>query len=1396
MKRLSATFTASMLLFLLFLSQTSPVMALDPGKVITQYNVQIWDMESGLPSNSVFVIRQTQEGYLWIGTQDGLIRFDGFNFQLYARGKTPGLMDNEVRALCEDRNGTLWIGTSTGGLTRCKHGEFTTYPIAKHEALHKIKAIEEDRRGNLWIGSFTGGLTCLSKGKFTTYTTKEGLPHNQVWSIYKDGNQDLWVVTSSGVVKIVEPGNFRVMVTDKELPGLKTTCLYEEDTGNLRIGTGAKGLFLLKNGIVKPYEPGIGISNLTINTLYRDRMKTHWIGTDGDGLFRVRNDGSIDYLDCGPVYSIYEDREGSLWVGTLTRGLYQIRDSKFTTYTTREGLLNDHIHCIYETRDNDLWIGTEGGLNRMKKGRLTGQLTTGEGLLSSIISCLFEDPAGSLWIGTWKGLHRWQDGKLTFLTKRDGLSDNRIKCISGDRQGNTWVGTPNGLNRIDNNNIITAILTTAHGLAGNSIEFIYEDEGGTLWIGTDSGLNYLKDGVISDNNAAAGFKGNVFRCAYQDKEGTLWFGTGSGLIRVKGKYTNPDTYTFDVQSGLVENQVYSILEDQKGYLWLAGRKGIARVSKEELQDVSTGKIHQVRPDIYNEKDGLKSRWITSPGYKTRDGKLWFPTSAGASMIDPNNIQKNILAPPLIIEKLIVDGEPVNIRTGTGGGKIVELPPGKKRLDFYYTALSFISPGKIKFKLMLEGFDSDWVDMGHSPHTTYTGLHPGKYTLKVIACNSDGVWNQKGASFSFYLQPYFYQTYWFYVLVVFLVILLAFTGYRIRVSQLRTRQKELQTQVQLRTRDLNERNLELENTRDLIEAKNRQLEEQSEKLKEMDKIKSRFFANISHEFRTPLTLIMGPLEQMLTAPEEDENQQEKKLRLMLRNSQRLLGLINQLLELAKFDSGTMKLQAARQNIVPFLKGILHAFDSLAVQKELELIFKTEAEEITLYFDPEKLEEAISNLLSNAVKFTPAGGRITLAVKIKKAMPATKDTDFLEVSVSDTGPGIPRDQLAHIFDRFYQADSTYEHHLKGTGIGLAIAREIVEFHGGSISAHSPEAEGSGTAFVIKLPMGDAHLAPEEIVDSSTARFKPHQPHKIPAIDVMEKEEEDAGQNGIEPGVPADDKAETINEVGIDAAMTGKNIILVVEDSADVREYIRSALETLYAVLETKNGQEGLEKAREIVPDLIICDIMMPGMNGYELCRELKNHRMTSHIPVILLTAKASEESIIEGLETGADDYITKPFSTKILLARIKNLIDLRLHLQQTLKREMTLKPAKMNVSPIDKEFLNDLQKVIEENISDPEFNVEELSKKLYIGRTTLYRKIHALSGESPTEFIRSYRLKQGAELLKKGFGSVLEVAFEVGFSSATYFTRCFKKKFHQLPTAFKEIESGSSQEPAQE
>jgi DNA-binding response OmpR family regulator/signal transduction histidine kinase len=560
-----------------------------------------------------------------------------------------------------------------------------------------------------------------------------------------------------------------------------------------------------------------------------------------------------------------------------------------------------------------------------------------------------------------------------------------------------------------------------------------------------------------------------------------------------------------------------------------------------------------------------------------------------------------------------------------------------------------------------------------------------------------------------------------------------------------------------------------------------VKERTRELEEMNKAKSRFFANISHEFRTPLTLIMGPLEQILS--DNPEKTMEAKARLMLRNSRRLLNLINQLLELARLDSGKMKLQASEQNIVPFLKNMVMCFKTLATLNKVDLIFYEEEKEITIYFDPEKLEKIITNLLANAFKYTPAQGSITVTVGKAEGTDAFP-SGCVEISVKDTGTGIPGNLLPHIFDRFFQAEGRHEHKHKGSGIGLALTKELVELHHGEIKVQSScrEDHSRGTKFFLRLPQGKEHLQPEEIA----AIHEPGKAHQLPGleepckpspahiyIDTTEEETEveETPESSEKPTVSAPERKKV-----------EKPIVLVVEDNNIERLYIKVTLENYFNVVEAADGKQGILRAKEIIPDLIVSDIIMPEIDGYELCRTLKKDVLTSHIPIILLTVKGSEESVLQGYETGADDYLTKPFSKSLLVVRARNLIDLHRQLQLERTNLMRLQPKEIPVSPMDDEFYKKLQDTVETHLSDPDFNVEALGRVLQMSQATLWRKINGLTGITPIVFIRTYRLKRAAQLLSSGAVSVSQVADKVGFSDRSYFSKCFKEQFNRLPSEF--------------
>lgn len=796
---------------------------MDSQNFVTQYKLDIWQKERGYEQNQIYSIIQSRDGYLWLGTVDGLVRFDGIRFRVFNKDNTEQLKGNAVRTLCESRDGSLWIGTSDGGLSRLKNGTFTGY---NSKTVHDfISAIVEDRNGDMWFGTRHNGIVHFREGKFTAYTTGDGLPDNEIYSLCEDRAGDLWIGTPSGLTKRTPDGRFVTFNMKSGLLCEYIWSLFETKNGEIWIGTD-NGLYRLKDETFIHYGIDRGLPNLEVMSLYEDSDQNLWGGTDGGGLFRVK-EGRIttlstdDGMACGYVYALCEDRERSIWIGTLEGGLHRLRDTKFTAYTTKEGLSHNNVNCIYEDRNGDLRIGTDGGLNRLGNGKLYQELNTAKGLLSNNVTSILEDRTGGLWIGTKAGLHRFKDGNLRAFTAGDGLSHNQVDALVGGEPDHIWIGTYHGLDRLHNGGF--SIITKEGDLVSNTIRTIYEDRKGSLWIGPEAEALYRrKDGEITRYNPGNGWIDSYVESFHEDNQGVLYIGTRAGLCRLEnGKFTN-----YTTQNGLIDNRINYILEDDMGYLWLAGRTGISRVAKKEITNFARGKIDRIHPVFYNEQDGMNTQWCNRSGVKSRDGKLWFATSKGLVTIDPANIKTNILPPPVIIEGLKVDGENVDLRAK---GNPLVLPPGSERLEFSFTGLSFVTPRKVKFKLKLEGYDTNWLDNGNARTTTYTHLSPGEYTLNVIACNGDGVWNEEGASFSFYMQPYFWQTTWFYILVFFFAALAVFTGFRIRVRQLKVNEKKLSALVEIRTEALNDRTLQLEKAHAGLQMSKAVIEEKNQNI---------------------------------------------------------------------------------------------------------------------------------------------------------------------------------------------------------------------------------------------------------------------------------------------------------------------------------------------------------------------------------------------------------------------------------------------------------------------------------------------------------------------------------------------------------------------------------------
>ena len=1194
-----------------------------------------------------------------------------------------------------------------------------------------VRAVMEDQQtGNLSVGTGRPGLWTFDLHR--KVFSKSDLPsadhiisRGRIQAFLRARDGALWIASTFGLSRYdSRTDNFKsyqVIPSAKSVPENNFGSLLEDPTGLIWVGYYGLGL-----EIFDPQTEQFRCNTSVFN-----------------------NQQSL--LASSSVTSLYEDRSGILWVGTWLAGLdkWDRKKRRFVAAENGPGVLAQGDHSpLFEDRAGEILAGTDEGIVRLNSGeksrsRYPYPYSADKNHKKNRISGILQDPIerGVLWISSLdSGLIRFDSEKgLSTRYQHDSrdmnsLSTNEVQKILFDHAGVLWVGTQMGLNKFDRTTGRFArfnhVPNDSTSLSENDILSMYEDRSGTLWVGTNAeGLNRF-DRITGKfhtyRSLVAGKEVSTIVTIYEDRHGNFWIGeyvTGLHLFdRDKGR----SVHNFTEKDGLANNTVVQILEDGSGTLWISTRNGLSRFNFQ----ARTFKNYYV-------EDGLPDNFLWRSGLKTRDERIILGGRKGPTVFHPDSIKDDPVPPQVVITNVSIFNRPeerLAVHEYIPELKELGLSHKQNDLRFDFVALQFSEPSRNRYKYILENFDQDWVDAGTQRNATYTNLDPGEYTFKVNAANRDGISNQQGASIRIVITPPWWKTIWVYCAYVLLTASILYSIYRVRINRLR-----LSHQLQL----------------EHLEA---------EKMHEVDRMKSRFFANISHEFRTPLTLISGPIEEMLAAEKEEKKRQH--LSMMQRNTQRLLRLINQLLDLSKLEAGAMKLRAGWMNIVPLVKGIAYSFESSAGMRGVTLNVNVDQEEIEVYCDKDMVEKILTNLLSNAFKFTPEDGSVTCTLRRNRTPTDKMTTEVVEIIVSDTGIGIPSDQLGRVFDRFYQVDASQTREHEGSGIGLALANELVELHHGTIQVQSEV--GRGTTFTVRLPLGRRPLKDDEIIDvPASAEPTPHEVYLADADKPIE-------------GV----KEETESE----RAKGERPIILVVEDNADVRAYIKDYLVSGFQVAEARDGAEGIEKALEIIPDLIISDVMMPKKDGYEVCRTLKLDEKTSHIPTILLTAKAASENKIEGLEIGADDYLIKPFEPKELLARVKNLIEIRRKLRE--RFGTALRPGEITVTSIDDAFLQRAMTVVERHIGDENFSIDDFGYEVGMSRAQLHRKLIALTNQSASEFVRYLRLQRAMDLLKKNAGTVAEVAYSVGFSNASNFAKWFQKLFGMAPSEVRKRAHGAA------
>lgn len=1298
------------------------------------YVARLWTSYDGLPQNSGNVLLQSRNGYLWIGTDNGVARFDGMRFDPLHLPDS-NLPSNLIYALAEDHDGALWIGTDGGGLLRYQDGVFTTYTTAQGLPSNTVLALLPTAQGTLWVGT-TKGLTRIWKGSTEVFGTTDGLPSDWINALHLARDSTLWIGTSEGLARF-HGASLQPIPMPLPGPARHITALTGSPDGNLWIGT-HDGLLYYNRDTFTRYTTQHGLSNAYVKTLLADPHGALWIGTDAERIDRFAHGEGFSHLPTGQpghegrAVSLLQDREGNLWVGTFGYGLLRYRRKLITHLTESDGLAANLVRPLYEDQRGHVWIGARGVLHRLRTDTLD-TFTQANGVPPGTIYSITEDRDGVLWIGTDKGIAHFEAGR--FITPAALQKVGWVLALFVDRQNRVWMGTQRqGLFRLADDSLTQ--FTAEDGLPDAPIRALLEDHDGVLWVGTDAGLARPE----ADQFVIAALQDENVLSILQDPAAlaTLWVGTGQGFYQQRqGAFERvyPDWLRVD---------------DGQGYLWMVTGSGLLRISKQDLHAVAEGQQHTVSRSHYGPEVGFEGEGnagFQPAALRSRDGRLWFPTTRGVAIVDPSTLLPELVPPPVVLESTMADGEPLPVEAAT-------VPAGTRRLTFQYTGLSLAAPEKVQFRHRLEGFDEEWIEAGTQRTATYTNVPPGNYTFRVRAANSDGVWNEEGARLQLSVRAHFYQTRLFYVLCGLGCVMLGLGLYGLRTRQLRRQERLLRQQVRERTQALAQAKAKTEAALHESMQARAVAAAQAKQLRTLDTAKNRFFANLSHEFRTPLTLILGPLNHLL-ADETLPEPARRSLQTAQTQATRLLDLIRQLLDLSRLDAGKMPFTPQDDDLVALVKRVTASFHTLAEQQQIHLLFDTELKTLPARFDAEKLERVFYNLLSNALKFTTAHGKVAVTVGYEAS------SHEAVVTVQDTGCGIAADDLPHLFDRFYQADASSTRSHDGTGIGLGLAKELVLLHGGSIDVASQP--GFGTAFIVRLPAKEP---------------------QTPAQD-REFERSDAQQTTLLdppalPQVPASDDAAATR-----LSPPGAPTLLVVEDHAAMRAFIAETLAEDFAVVTAADGAAALEIMPTAQPDLVLTDVMMPRMNGYDLCRALKARAEWQDIPVVLLTAKASEASELMGLGTGADDYIVKPFHAEVLRARLVALIEGRRHLRQRYSQQITLQPTDVVLEAEDAVFLETAREVIEAHLGDTTFSVEHLADALHISPRHLQRRLLALTEETPSEFIRAMRLQRAAQMLQQRSGTVSEVAYAVGFSTASHFSKCFKERYGVSPSAFADL-----------
>ena len=1323
---------------------------------------------NGLSQSSVIAIHQDVLGQMWFGTRDGLNRYDGSNITVFRNNPkdSSSICNNDILSIEGDKRGNLWIGTYNGLnfynpvsniFKRYLHGNSTNSLC--NNTVWKIKEINNE----IWIAT-AGGLSIFNKTtqKFTSVSHNSknfsSLSNNFVLSIYKTKKGVIWVGTAKGLCQLVSrKGDSFVF---KQFYNSNNESLYVQDIkedkfGTICVATKQHGLLKLdlKSNKLVPFSKNLTDSD--VRSIDFDKNHVAWVGTY-EGLFAIQNSGIVikvynnpdKKLSFGKIKSVFTDRKGSVWIGSYYNGIsfWDESNNNFTNINQNSGssALSYDVVSSLASDSNTIYIGTEGGGITVLDSK-TGFTSKISGSDVNNVKSLYLSNSGILWIGTFtEGIAAYDTKNKRFVNELINPNLKNILKLSGvyvikkgRKEGVLWIGTfGKGLIRYDCNSKTYQMIGNDNYydnfLTNNRIRTLLIDKKDNLWIGTQSGLNVINLNDFDNNSYPIKhyffdnklLSGDDILSLYQDKSGTIWVGTkAKGLYVYNGfnfNKINIKKDDFEVTS------IHSLSEDDSNNLWMSSNFGIIKYNLKSKISF-----------IYDQKEGLVSNEFNDNAFlKLGNNKFYYGGPSGITYFNTKKLPVNKYSPQVILTDFKIANKSINVANendllekSIAYTKTLTLSYDKANFTINFATPNFINSPNNKYSYRLVGLNNEWTTTS-STFATFTIQNSGTYIFEVKGANNDGIWNETPTTLEIVVKPAPWKSWWA-ICIYLMLIWASLYGFVWIVKSKEKLRQEL-----------------------LLEYR------ENERSKEDNNAKLQFFTNISHEFRTPLTLILGPLQQILLNY-NGTNEMYKKLLVIESSANHLLKLINRLMDFRKYETNQFTLEAAEGNLVKYIKEIFLSFTEYAKDGEYKYTFESSDDEVLVYFDRLKLERVFYNLISNAFRYTPKGGEIIVRIR--------KEKNQVIIEVDDNGIGIAKEYVDKIFDLFFEIPTNNEvqaNYNKGTGIGLSIVKNIINLHKGIISVVNKPTKG--VVFKVVMKTGKSHLSENEIIKD----------FKI-SDDVAQYEAQ------LEKTQNIDQEDISDFEVSED-----KLTVLIVEDHKVLRSFMKNLLKKEYNVIVAENGEIGLKKALKFIPDLIISDVIMPEMVGTELCAKIKENIKTSHIPVILLTSRSSLIYKIEGLESGADDYISKPFDLTEFKLRIKNLLASKQRLKAKFSSSDSFTPSEIAVSSLDEQLLKKAFKVVEDNISNEQFDIPFFCAELGVSRTMLFTKIKAWSNFTPNEFIHEIRMKRAAQLLEQNKINISQISYKVGFNNPKYFSKCFQKKFGETPSQYQSKFSNDS------